>query len=191
MADRKMRKSESLQEYFLQMKELASRENIESSALIQYVIDGMDDTCGNKLVLYNAKSLIEFKDKLKCFEVIRGKSKSENKNQVMYSKANHTEAKNDYKKQAVPNRNASRDLKCYNCGAKGHTSANCENKTKGRKCFQCNNFGHIVKKCSEKGLCEKWKKPTCVSCYLLMQQQPKWMESILSQNSGVPAVSKL
>jgi len=128
------------------MKELASRGNIESSALIQYVIDGIDDTSANKLVLYNAKSLIEFKDKLKCYEVISEKSKSENKNQVMYSRANHTEAKSDYKKQAVPNRNASRDLKCYNCDAKGHTSAKCESKTKGRKCFQCNNFGHVAKK---------------------------------------------
>jgi len=97
-------------------------------------------------VLYNAKSLIEFRDKLKCYEVVPGKSKSENKNQVMYSKANHTEAKSDYKKQAVPNRNASRDLKSYNCGARGHTSA---------KCFQCNNFGHIAKECPEKCLCEK------------------------------------
>jgi len=76
MADRKMRKGESLQEYFLQIKELASRGNIESSSLIQYVFNGIDHTCANKLVLYNAKSLIEFKDKLKCFEVISGKSKS-------------------------------------------------------------------------------------------------------------------
>jgi len=92
------------------MKELASRGNIESSALIQYVMDGIDDTCVNKLVLYNAKSLIEFTDKLKCYEVILGKSKSENKNQVMYSKANHTEAKSDYKKQAVPNRTDSNEI---------------------------------------------------------------------------------
>ncbi|XP_018366004.1 PREDICTED: uncharacterized protein LOC108763139 [Trachymyrmex cornetzi] len=42
---RKLKKEESLQEYYLAMKELASRGKIESEALIQYVIDGVaDDT---------------------------------------------------------------------------------------------------------------------------------------------------
>jgi len=82
LADRKMRKCESLQEYFLQIKELASRGNIESRSLIQYVIDGIVDTCANKLVLYNTKGLIELKDKLKCYDVIRGKSKSEKPSHV-------------------------------------------------------------------------------------------------------------
>jgi len=119
------------------MKELASRGNIENSSLIQFVIDGIDDICANKLVLYNAKSLIEFKDKLKCYEVIRGKSKSENKNQVMYSKANHTEAKSDYKKQAVPKRNASRDLKCYNCGSEVEVEATNMCKVSSAHAFMC------------------------------------------------------
>jgi len=146
------------------MKELASRGNIESSALIQYVMDGIDDTCVNKLVLYNAKSLIEFTDKLKCYEVILGKSKSENKNQVMYSKANHTEEKVITKsKQCLTELIA---MKYYNCGAKGHTSANCENKIK-ESVFSVTISGTSQKNAQKRVYVKKWKQPTCVRCHLL------------------------
>lgn len=49
------------------MKELVSRGKIESDALIQYVIDGIQDDTNNKLVLYGAKKLENFKEKLKVY----------------------------------------------------------------------------------------------------------------------------
>lgn len=64
---RKMKKEETIQEYYLVMKELASRGKIGPDALVQYVIDGIQDDTNSKLVLYGARKLEDFKEKLKAF----------------------------------------------------------------------------------------------------------------------------
>lgn len=56
------------------MEELASRDKIEPDALIHYVIDDIqDDTNINKMVLYRARKLDEFKERLKAYEAIQKK----------------------------------------------------------------------------------------------------------------------
>lgn len=75
LCKRKLKKEETLQEYYLVMKELASRGKLELEVLIQYVIDGIQDDINNKLVLYEAKKLKDFKAKLKVYETIRKRNK--------------------------------------------------------------------------------------------------------------------
>lgn len=48
LCKQKMKNEETLQKY-LTMKELASREKIETDVLIQHVIDGIPDDANNKL----------------------------------------------------------------------------------------------------------------------------------------------
>lgn len=52
------------------MKEIAGRGLIEDDALIQYVIDGIDDDNRNKVILYRARNLKQFKEKLRDYERI-------------------------------------------------------------------------------------------------------------------------
>ncbi|XP_061390803.1 uncharacterized protein LOC133326139 [Musca vetustissima] len=139
LAERKINKDENVHEYFLNMKELASRGLVEDSALIQYVIDGIRDSTSNKTILYGATSLKEFKAKLKCYENMwmKYRNSSEAKQNTVNSN-----------KQTV--KNSKQDMTCFNCGAKGHMSNACKNKTKGLKCFNCNTFGHISKDCPSK-----------------------------------------
>jgi len=59
-------KREETKEYFLTMRELASRGAIDLDALFGYVID----ETGNKVILYGAKITREFKDKLEVYERI-------------------------------------------------------------------------------------------------------------------------
>lgn len=62
------------------MKKLTSRDKIQPDALIHYVIDGMqDDTNINKMVLYRARKLDKFKERLKAYEAIRKKKNQEKK----------------------------------------------------------------------------------------------------------------
>ncbi|XP_037957425.1 uncharacterized protein LOC119687237 [Teleopsis dalmanni] len=136
MCSRKIKKNESCQEYFLNMKELASRGNIEEEALMQYVIEGINDLNINKIILYGAKNLREFKEKLKCYESISGKDRAVN------LKVN--------KKPAEQQGKEAKNILCYNCGMKGHVSSNCSNKSKGMKCFKCSDYGHIAKHCTIK-----------------------------------------
>lgn len=56
LSKRRIKRDESIQEYFLVMKEIASRGEIEDEALYYYVIDGIDDSTVNKSVLYGAKT---------------------------------------------------------------------------------------------------------------------------------------
>ncbi|KAJ3661337.1 hypothetical protein Zmor_005736 [Zophobas morio] len=74
LRERSLRKDEDVHEYFLSMRELASRGNVEVEALIQYIIDGINDSLTNKVVLYGASTLHEFKKKLEIYETIRTKT---------------------------------------------------------------------------------------------------------------------
>jgi len=71
LSERKIKNNESVQEYLLKMKEIASRGSVDNCALMQYVIDGINDLSVSKSIFYNAKDLKEFKEKLKCYEKIR------------------------------------------------------------------------------------------------------------------------
>ena len=140
LTERKIGKDESVHEYFLNMKELASRGSIEDSALIEYVIDGIKDSISNKTILYGARNLTEFKEKLKCYEVMWLKYRNNNETKHSAGKSNVKSDKN---------------ILCYNCGNKGHSSKSCRDKEKGLKCFNCEKFGHISRDCplkTEKGI---------------------------------------
>ncbi|XP_037929192.1 uncharacterized protein LOC119663653 [Teleopsis dalmanni] len=120
--------------FILSERDIASRGNIEDEALIQYIIDGIRDGYVNKMILYGAKNLNEFKDKLRSYETMCEKSKQVN------------DFKQSEKKSFSTNKT---EVKCYNCGEKGHLSMNCKNKNRGTKCFKCNQYGHISKNCEQ------------------------------------------
>lgn len=139
LAKRRHQKEETIQQYFLIMKEIASRGNIADDSLMEYIIDGIDDDGSDKTILYGAETIKEFKVKLCHFEKMRGK--------IISKTAKDKERKKLPDKDA---QNRSKDKgKCYNCGKPNHKSADCRNKTKGRKCFKCNKFGHIASECGK------------------------------------------
>lgn len=74
MDKRKIKKDDSVQTYFLTMREIAARGEIEEEPLFQYIIDGIDDQPSNKSILYGAKNVKEFKEKLKAYEKMGTKS---------------------------------------------------------------------------------------------------------------------
>lgn len=155
LSQRKKKRDESLQEYFLVMREIASRSDIDDVSLIQYVIDGIYDNSGTKLLLYGAREIKEFKEKLRQYEVAFERSyQKQFKNEKPTNQGKGNTETNQ--KEANPRGNGSTagrssDKRCYNCGGTdGHKSAECEYKSQGRKCFRCNKFGHIAAKCPEK-----------------------------------------
>lgn len=64
---------EQLHAYFVKVKEIASRGRIEMDAMIEYTIDGIQDTVPNKTVLYGPRTEKEFKERLKIYDGIRVK----------------------------------------------------------------------------------------------------------------------
>lgn len=116
MDKRNIKRDESIQAYFLVMKEITTRGEIEEEALFQCVIDGIDKSPINKSVLYGARNTTEFKEKLKIYEKIRTKNSSSN----MSSNA-----------AIVKKTKPKEEVRCYNCGEIGHKSTTCENKNEG------------------------------------------------------------
>lgn len=78
MEKRKIKKDESVYEYFLSMKELAGRGSIDDKALFEYTIDGINDDVNNKTVLFGAKTVKDFKEKLKVYDKIQERCSREN-----------------------------------------------------------------------------------------------------------------
>ncbi|GFX34071.1 retrovirus-related Pol polyprotein from transposon gypsy [Trichonephila clavipes] len=58
---RRLKPTETLQEYFLTMQDLAHKGAVDDSSLIDYIIDGIPDSSNNKIILYGYKTLSEFK----------------------------------------------------------------------------------------------------------------------------------
>ncbi|GFU15927.1 retrovirus-related Pol polyprotein from transposon 17.6 [Trichonephila clavipes] len=64
MQARRLKPTETLQEYFLTMRDLAHKGAVDDSSLMDYIISGIPDTSNNKKILYGSKTLSEFKDKI-------------------------------------------------------------------------------------------------------------------------------
>jgi hypothetical protein len=174
LSSRKIQKKETVQEYFLIMKELASRGNVEDNALIQYTIDGITDDTSNKIILYGANNLKEFKRKLQIFESLRENSMK------MFKTKKEPEIKEEVmKKQDMKyKKEEGKQIRCFNCGLKGHRSTDCKFKEKGTNCFKCNNYGHRAKECNEdnkqkkQSEIEKKSSPTVYLSNSLQDEEP-------------------
>lgn len=125
MASRKKTKDESFLQYMLSMKELGKRAKFPDYVAIQYIVDGIQDSPTNKLILYGVTTYSVLKDKLAIYEKMKAETK-ETRSDVGSSRKSYS-----------PRR-------CYNCGEKTHESSRCPN---GLKCFRCNKYGHIGSSC--------------------------------------------
>lgn len=134
LASRKMKNDETYQQYFLSMKELALHGKVEDAALIEYVIDGIRDLETNKVILYGATDIKDFRKKLEIYSDF--KKKLPNRSiQSGQTSGHHSTRKMTHVKR------------CYNCGDLDHQSPACP---KGIKCFKCNEFGHKSTECTNK-----------------------------------------
>lgn len=138
---RRLTSNETLQEYFLAMREIAQKGSpgqVDDSSLIEYVIKGIPPS-NNKLILYGAKTLREFKEKLKVYEKLCTASQSTGRN-----------FSGQYARDFVDNRYFPNFPVCYSCGMKGHKSDRCPNRERSKRCYGCKEFGHVQTNCPHK-----------------------------------------
>lgn len=118
-------------EYFLQMREIGAKADVDIMSIITYTINGISDTGHSKAVLYGAKSFDEFKGKLRVYQEIEF---------YKYGHGNNTY--NSYSMRCVRDRRSNdlnrnpvnrfyskrRWVNCYICGSGDHISKGCPKK---------------------------------------------------------------
>ncbi|XP_011065258.1 PREDICTED: uncharacterized protein LOC105152587 [Acromyrmex echinatior] len=91
----KLRKDESIQEYYLTMRELTSQGSLDVESTIQYIIDGIPDD-SSKVMLYGARNYNELRSRLRVYEKIQERETIAMKNnpkKKVANKANKDDAK--------------------------------------------------------------------------------------------------
>lgn len=131
-ADVKQR-NETLLQYLYRMRELAMQGGVSDDSLIDYVICGIPDAVVNKSILYGATSIPEFKVKLELYDRMCERRNDEARNAPL-----------------APAHNVPVEIRCYNCGDRGHQSRECPDAVKGPKCFACRAYGHKSFACPTK-----------------------------------------
>ena len=111
------------------MLEIAAEVSVETRAVIQYIIDGIQAEAVNKTVLDGATTIKELKDKFIQYETMKNESRSRTK------AAKHQEDQKNSTKQKEET--ATKNRRCCNCGSKNHVSKEYPLKDKGMICFNC------------------------------------------------------
>ncbi|GFW88371.1 CCHC-type domain-containing protein [Trichonephila clavipes] len=129
MQTRRLKPTETLQEYFLTMRDLAHKGAVDDSSLMDYIIGGIPDSFNNKIILYGSKTLSEFKDKLKKYETLLN---SKHSRQFPDKRFRDYENSTSNQHRIEHNRVTNQQPVCYLCGLKGHKSTLCPNKERGK-----------------------------------------------------------
>lgn len=69
---------ENVLAYFLQMREIGAKANVDISSIITYTINGINDNGPDKILLYGCKSIEEFKEKLRLYQGIKDSKYAKN-----------------------------------------------------------------------------------------------------------------
>ncbi|XP_076280086.1 uncharacterized protein LOC143208958 [Lasioglossum baleicum] len=148
---RKRLSHETSRQYVYAMREIASEGDIKDDALIEYIINGIQDSEYNKSILYRSRTLTEIRKNLELYDKMREKSERKTRGKKVETK----EKRDAPRKTKIP--------RCNTCGLPEHDAKNCPDKGKGPKCFKCNNFGHIASKC-DGAKNERDNKTVSVNC---------------------------
>jgi len=100
------------------MRELAMQGGVPDDSLIDYILCGIPDAVVNKSMLYSAMSIPEFKVKIELYDRMCERRNAESSNAP-----------------PAPANNGPADVRCYNCGDRGHQSREYPDAGKGPKCF--------------------------------------------------------
>lgn len=84
LRSRKKRPNESCREYLYDMMSIATQIDLENEALIDYVVDGVQDNTMDKLILRGATNIDELKRKLEEY----GKVKNKHFNKLNFQSVN-------------------------------------------------------------------------------------------------------
>lgn len=183
----KKKNNEEIGEYALKMREIGVTNKIDDVSVVQYIVDGIDDTPINKAMLYGCESYRELKTKLEAYDKFKMAFGGKKETKTTNSNDKKTETKTSNGTSNGSSKKADRgDSRCFLCGDTNHLMSSCPTKKKGVKCFRCNIFGHK----SSDNVCKKEEgknKDDGTSCAVI-EVKPKSMKKIKIGNVELTAL---
>ncbi|XP_076236379.1 uncharacterized protein LOC143180500 [Calliopsis andreniformis] len=150
---RKMKREESVQEYFLAVKEIAARGSIETddNTLIQYVVDGIPEESSKKISLYEACTLVELKTKLEVYQKVKQRSQAQNFGNSQNRASDKTPSRSGSRGIIVPSKETKGEECCYNCNERGHSTSACPKPKRDRGTYYtCGSADHQRRSCPQR-----------------------------------------
>ncbi|XP_053968663.1 uncharacterized protein LOC128870091 [Anastrepha ludens] len=150
LRDRRIKDSENIHEYILNMRKVAAMGSVEEASVIRYIIEGLKMRNELKILLLNSKT---YKELLEQYEIIEtmnsSKERTVSSDRKFGSGAAAATARRHNTQAWETNRMNERKQHCYNCGSTRHVRSECREET---KCFKCNGNGHIAKNCAKQNV---------------------------------------
>lgn len=156
LMQRKKYKTESYEEYFYEMLMIGKRGSISDRAMVKYLITGLDDReLARTLSVCCDDDPQQLLQKVKAYEdtIVQNKYRQTTswhgnfKNK--FEKRESIQTDDKFQKTFQKPQTSLTTIRCYNCGAKGHSSNNCPDKERGPKCFNCRSYGHKALNCPD------------------------------------------
>lgn len=124
LRNRKKSATETVFEYYLVMRELGAKADLEAEAIISYTVNGISDGSAEKTVLYGAKTVDEFKEKLRIYQNIKNSKPSSANVHTPERNQNRAGGRDSAYRQRSSTAEARRPV-CYKCQEPGHMMREC------------------------------------------------------------------
>ena len=138
---RKRHLGENVLEYFLVMREIGAKAQIDSESIITYTINGINDNGPDKMLLYGANSVSAFRDKLRIYQGIKDSKYNRDSRLTptnIEKRYGNSRSEGVYKPRS-PNRfnSVPKSTACYSCGKVGHLARECPRRFGERQVNVC------------------------------------------------------
>lgn len=157
LRSRRLKPTETVHRYVIEMQEIASRANIPEHELIDIILAGIGDTSTSAAMLYGATTLRDLKTLVVRYERLRASAsataairRSMSSNLSTAAKPNTNNAVRNNAMPAAAATDATNDtsIRCFNCSRFGHYQSACPKpKRPENSCFRCGKLDHVYKNC--------------------------------------------
>lgn len=141
---RKKLNGENVLEYFLVMREIGAKADLDIEAVVTHTINGINDNGPDKTILYGTKSIAEFREKLRLYQSLKDAKYGRDSTEPPTAgrrQNNCSPPRNSGAKDRSPNKastsGTAKTIVCYSCGQAGHISRDCANGKQDQTMYFC------------------------------------------------------
>jgi len=148
--ERVWKSSETFHQYVHEKIILANQVPIPEDEVVEYLIDGIPQNLRDQARvgrITTKAALLEAFEKVTLRDKALSGSSGNTERRQQSGKGQHRRPSGGNEKKGEAS--GITEKRCFNCGHREHTAADCPTKAEGPKCFKCSERGHIAAKCTK------------------------------------------